>query len=54
MNKIEQDELVVGNIIEGVDGQEIICSIFEGEVYTRVLEDAGNCYKIEKDGSIQI
>lgn len=52
--KIEKDDLVVGNIIEGIDGEEIIVCIEEGEVYTRVLEDLGNRYQILKDGSIEV
>jgi len=52
--KIDKEDVVVGNIIEGVDGEEIIVCIEEGEVFTRVLEDAGNRYQIEKDGSIEV
>ena len=52
--KIEKDDLVVGNIIEGIDGEEIIVAIVGSEVFTRVLEDAGNRYEILKDGSIEV
>lgn len=52
--KIEKDDIVVGNIIEGIDGEEIIVAIEGSEVFTRVLEDLGNRYEILKDGSIEV
>lgn len=53
---INKKEVRVGNIIEGVGGEEIITYIDrkKKEVYTRVLEDSGFVYNIEKDGSIKI
>ena len=52
--KIDKEDVVVGNIIEGVDGEEIIVAIVGSEVFTRVLEDAGNRYEILKDGCIEV
>jgi len=55
-NKINKKQVKVGNIIEGVGGEEIIIYIDteKKQVYTRVLEDSGYTYNLEKDGSIQI
>ena len=52
--KIDKEDVVVGNIIEGIDGEEIIVCIEGSEVFTRVLEDLGNRYEILKDGSIEV
>ena len=54
--KITKNKLKVGYIFEGSEGcEEVVVCIDRknGEVYCRHLEEDGNRYQIEKDGSIE-
>ena len=55
--KINKSKLKVGYIFEGSEGSdEIVVHIDkdDGMVYCRHLEEDGNRYKIERDGSIEV
>jgi hypothetical protein len=55
--KINKNKLKVGYIFAGSEGcEEVVVSIDKknGEVYCRHLEEDGNRYQIEKDGSIKV
>jgi hypothetical protein len=55
--KINKSKLKVGYVFEGSEGlEEVIVCIDEknGEVFCRFLEEEGNRYGIEKDGSIEV
>jgi hypothetical protein len=55
--KINKSKLKVGYIFEGSEGSdEIVVHIDRknGEVFCRHLEENGNRYSIEKDGSIKV
>ena len=54
--KINKSKLKVGYVFEGSEGSEEVVLYIDkknGEVYCRMLEEDGNRYKIEKDGSIK-
>ena len=55
--KINKSKLKVGYVFEGSEGSEEVVVYINrksGEVFCRMLEEDGNCYKIEKDGSIKV
>jgi len=55
--KINKNELKVGYIFEGSEGSdEIVVHIDKdnGEVYCRFLEEEGNRYNLNSDGSIEV
>ena len=55
--KINKSKLKVGYVFEGNEGSEEVVVYIDkknGEVYCRMLEEDGNRYKIEKDGSIKV
>ena len=55
--KINKNKLRVGYVFKGSEGcDEVVVSIDKknGEVFCIHLQDAGNVYKIEKDGSIKV
>ena len=55
--KINKNKLKVGYVFEGSEGSEevVVCiDSKNGEVYCRHLEEVGNRYQIEKDGSIEV
>jgi len=55
--KIDKSKLKVGYIFEGSEGSDEIITYIDrknGIVYCRHLEEDGNRYKIEKDGSVKV
>ena len=55
--KIDKNKLKVGYIFEGSEGSDEIITYIDrknGIVYCRHLEEDGNRYKIEKDGSVKV
>jgi hypothetical protein len=55
--KINKSKLKVGYIFEGSEGSDEIVVYIDkddGMVYCRHLEEDGNRYKIERDGSIKV
>jgi hypothetical protein len=54
--KIDKSKLKVGYIFEDWEGYKIITSINKkyGEVFVHKLEEDGDRYEIEKDGSIKV
>ena len=55
--KINKSKLKVGYVFEGSEGSEEVVVYIDKknrEVYCRMLEEDGNRYKIEKDGSIKV
>ena len=55
--KINKNKLKVGYVFEGNEGvEEVVVYIDKknGDVFCRFLDEEGNRYKIEKDGSIKV
>lgn len=55
--KINKSKLKVGYVFEGSEGvEEVVVYIDKenGDVFCRFLDEEGNRYKIEKDGSIKV
>lgn len=50
--KIKANKLKVGQIIDMGEGEEVIVYINKREIYTRLLEEEGNCYPI-KNGVVK-
>ena len=46
--KIKANKLKVGQIIDMGEGEEVVLYIDKNEIYTRLLEEDGNCYPINK------
>ena len=54
--KINKNKLKVGYVFEGSEGEEVITYIDRdnGEVYCRFVEEEGNRYNLNSDGSIEV
>jgi len=50
--KIKANKLKVGQIIDMGEGEEVVLHIDKNEIYTRLLEEDGNCYPINKKGVV--
>ena len=46
--KLKANKLKVGQIIDMGEGEEVVLYIDKNEIYTRLLEEDGNCYPIKK------
>ena len=55
--KINKNKLKVGYVFEGSEGCEEVVTYIDidnGEVYCRHLEEEGNRYNLNSDGSIEV